>query len=705
MLRFATRSLATRMAIVTYRPRSIPARSQSSAASGSGGGGGKFVAFTTTALLSAGVGTIAYASVSDEFRLTVENAIPGSKDVLDVVLGEKEDSKIPVKKPEPSSPSKMKIPMTSTPPMPELKSPPVSSTSVSKKKELEAVIETKEAKVANDTSLEAKISAPSTKVVKEVTKPATTSNTKTAEIVALELALEEACKDMNSKVAKAINASNASIDATRRHMELVKALMEDTAPKDEKKAWNEIFEAASKKSELLKETDKFINDAKDALNMTIKSIEVGRKNSVTQNVDALKNADETTSSSLTKLEESITSLDTIQKEAKLIDAYRGLVEEGRQQFQKEIEAILPGAKLSGGGSLSEDELNIFMTHAYRKVCQLQQELSEARTIGHTVTDENNQKEVDANLQAELDAQRRDLEVEHHRKMTSQREEMEKDMRTQLRRQAAAHSDHINDVQEVQAKELGRLHERAVDEALANEKSGHKRELAAIKGTLDGLEKALEEQNYMSIASVESQELWVACVSLRDALKSSESRVEVNTRVKAIEAATKNSAAFKNDEFIHSVLEAIPQAAIDKGVPPSREIKSRFNRVEEMAKRTALVGEEGGSLLLYALSYLQSLLVMSPARTCSVPNKSSEAIDIEALNTFDIVWLARQALEADDIEQAVRYMNLLRGEPRRQASDWLSSARVHLEIHQISEALAAYATAIGAEAIPVSKNTS
>jgi len=59
----------------------------------------------------------------------------------------------------------------------------------------------------------------------------------------------------------------------------------------------------------------------------------------------------------------------------------------------------------------------------RKVCQLQQELSEARTIGHTVTDENNQKEVDANLQAELDAQRRDLEVEHHRKMTSQREEM------------------------------------------------------------------------------------------------------------------------------------------------------------------------------------------------------------------------------------------------------------------------------------------
>ena len=365
MMRFATRSLARRMAIATCRPRSMPTRSQSSASASGGGGGGKFVAFTTTALISAGVGTIAYASVSDEFRLTIENAVPGSKDLLDVVLGEKEDSKIPVRKPEPSSPSKMKIPMTSTPPMPKLETPPVPSApiSVPKKKESEAVSETKEEK---DTSVEAKISAPpSTQIAKEVTTKPATANIPKAEIVALELALEEACRDMNSKVAKAINASNASIDATRRHMELVKALMEDTAPKDEKKAWNEIFEAASKKSDLLKETDKFINDAKDALNMTIKSIEVGRKNSVTQNVEALKKADETTNSSLVKLEESITSLDAVQKEAKLIDEYRGLVEEGRQQFQKEIEAILPGAKLSGGGSLSEDELNIFMTHAYR----------------------------------------------------------------------------------------------------------------------------------------------------------------------------------------------------------------------------------------------------------------------------------------------------------------------------------------------------
>jgi mitofilin len=40
-----------------------------------------------------------------------------------------------------------------------------------------------------------------------------------------------------------------------------------------------------------------------------------------------------------------------------------------------------------------------------------------------------------------------------------RNEMENEMRSQLRRQAAAHSDHIQDVLEVQQKELGRLHAR------------------------------------------------------------------------------------------------------------------------------------------------------------------------------------------------------------------------------------------------------
>jgi mitofilin len=122
----------------------------------------------------------------------------------------------------------------------------------------------------------------------------------------------------------------------------------------------------------------------------------------------------------------------------------------------------------------------------------------------------------------------------------------------------------------------------------------------------------------------------------------------------------------------------------------------------MAKRTALIGDQGGSLYLYGLSYLQSLLLIPRSSSdTKYPNKSLETIDVNNLNAIDIVTFARQALEQDDLEQAVKYMNLLSGEPKKQASDWLKSARLHLEVGQLCEALTSYVTAIGAEAIPAS----
>lgn len=337
---------------------------------------------------------------------------------------------------------------------------------------------------------------------------------------------------------------------------------------------------------------------------------------------------------------------------------------------------------------------IYIFSLLRKVCQLQEELAKAQTFSKR---SSSTPEGTSDVQSELDAQRRELEVEHHRKLTALRDEMEKEMRTQLRRQAAAHADHINDVLDVQAKELKRLHERSLDEALSNETSSQKRELAAIKGSLEGLNKSMEDKSFMANATFESQQFWLACIALQKSVESGAKKEVIDAKIKTIEAAIKGSVAFEKDDLIKTLLESIPK---NQGVPAKGEIKSRFNKVEEMAKRTALVGEEGGSLLLYGLSYLQSLFVIAPSKTTATPKKC-QPIDVEALNTFDIVWLARRSIESDDIEQAVKYMNLLKGEPRKQASDWLGSARLYLEMQQISEALASYATAVGAEAVPSS----
>ncbi|CAG0919118.1 unnamed protein product [Notodromas monacha] len=57
-------------------------------------------------------------------------------------------------------------------------------------------------------------------------------------------------------------------------------------------------------------------------------------------------------------------------------------------------------------------------------------------------------------------------------------------------------------------------------------------------------------------------------------------------------------------------------------------------------------------------------------------------------------VSRFYLHRDDLIQAVKYMNLLKGAPRHVASDWLNEARLHLETRQAADALLAHAAGIG-----------
>ena len=59
---------------------------------------------------------------------------------------------------------------------------------------------------------------------------------------------------------------------------------------------------------------------------------------------------------------------------------------------------------------------------------------------------------------------------------------------------------------------------------------------------------------------------------------------------------------------------------------------------------------------------------------------------------------RLCLDRDDLAQAVRYLGLLRGEPRLVAADWLREARLLLEARQAADALLAHAAATGLQAL-------
>merc|ERR1712107_163044 len=305
---------------------------------------------------------------------------------------------------------------------------------------------------------------------------------------------------------------------------------------------------------------------------------------------------------------------------------------------------------------------------------------------------------------ELERQKRDLELEHERRMAVIRDEAEGEMRAQLRRQAAAHSDHLADVLSVQAAELTRKNDHILDEKLSAAKSEYLTSLSSLSGTVNGLTEALTARSSADKASLRAQGLWLACTGLVASLGKGNSKADtwegrllpLAPDLKSIEGA-----AGEEDAFVKTVVGSVSKVAMERVVYTEDSLKERWAAVERVARKVAAVGDQGGSLLSYGLSYLQSVLLVD--LTTRAPCEGEAAIDPASLSSIDLVNLARHSLDRGNLARAVQYVTLLRGESGRVARDWLEEARLTLEARQAAEALVAHAASQGIAALPSLKS--
>lgn len=129
-----------------------------------------------------------------------------------------------------------------------------------------------------------------------------------------------------------------------------------------------VFEAATIKSDALKFAEIKEKEAIASINNVLESIDAGRKNKATATNPQLIVAEEAANRAMYQLEQARARIAAVEGEARVVEQYRDLVEEGRQQFHQEMASIMPDVKLGEKNSkLTEDELNLFITHAYRKV--------------------------------------------------------------------------------------------------------------------------------------------------------------------------------------------------------------------------------------------------------------------------------------------------------------------------------------------------
>ena len=286
---------------------------------------------------------------------------------------------------------------------------------------VEVVIET-----VDDSIKKNEASSPSV----DILSPAGAADTPDPENTNLQVVLVELCQEMQEMVASAVSEYEASSEAVVTHINLMQKLLESNLTVKDDSAWNEMFAAAQAKSEKSKTAEVREKEAMAAIANVMESISAGRRNKVTSTNPELVVAEETANIAIYQLDQAKARRASVQSEARVLEEYRDLVEAGREQFHKEMASIMPDVKLGEkNGKLTEDELNMFITHAYKKVLFLQQEMAKQQTVEQERFKkalEKQRLETEAlameQVEGELERQGRELLLEQEKKMAAIREE-------------------------------------------------------------------------------------------------------------------------------------------------------------------------------------------------------------------------------------------------------------------------------------------
>ncbi|XP_076301014.1 MICOS complex subunit Mic60-like isoform X2 [Lasioglossum baleicum] len=647
-------------------------------------GGGALITLTAVAIGATGI--LFYAKNNPEFRATLEGWVPGTDKTIQIIFQEEstyfefirsffESLKQSIISAVFGESSKSEAPKPAFVPLVDKKEPPnnepYTEIRLSKGEKVEIVAE--------------KPAPP----VKDVPK----------ELVPESLVeLETLCGQTASKVIQAYKEATCAIQDYNK--DVIKVL--ESTDGAGSAVWNRLEEATEKRRKGIQKAEVHKTEASESLRKMLHLIDDPKldapshmKTAARRNIKKI----------LSDVDDAKNNYETELQNGNITERYWKEVKAARESLNQELQILFSGININEKElALDEDSFDLFVLHMRNKVNNLQKELAKLRTVNETKLkaalkasgDAATKEQLDELVCLELDKEKSILEEQLNLKLLEEQKKFGDEMRRQLRLQEQVHTDHLREALQAKEQEAGRNLNRALNEQSEADGLKYKSQLASIVGRLRGLESALKARMEEERGASNAQILWSACQALARAVKTTAPGVCADKAIRPLEAEIKavTKAAPKEDPLVLAAIQGIPEEAAKRGVFPEDILRARFLKVEEVARRLAMVPAEGASLPIYFLSYLQNFLMIKNVRSISTWELEDNPIDVNNLTTFDILRRARFWLDRGDFKMTLRYMNLLKGAPRSIAKDWMNETRILLETQQAVDTLLAYAGAIG-----------